>query len=45
MVFMTGGAFTSRARTFLSTVPNLRIDKPFDLSNIRALVRDHAHSK
>ncbi len=32
IVFMTGGAFTQRARDFLQSVPNLRIEKPFDLS-------------
>ena len=28
MVFMTGGAFTESATTFLDTVPNLRVEKP-----------------
>jgi PAS domain S-box-containing protein len=39
MVFMTGGAFTQRAHAFLESVPNMRIDKPFDSSNLRELVR------
>jgi CheY-like chemotaxis protein len=30
MVFMTGGAFTERARKFLVEVSNPRLDKPFD---------------
>jgi PAS domain S-box-containing protein len=38
MVFMTGGAFTARARSFLDAVDNLRLDKPFDASSLRALV-------
>ena len=38
MIFLTGGTFTSRARTFLDQVPNLRIEKPFDVSALRALV-------
>ena len=38
MVFMTGGAFTQRARAFLEAVPNLRIEKPFDAVNLRELV-------
>ena len=37
-VFMTGGGFTERARTFLQTVPFPRIDKPFDPEHIRSLV-------
>ena len=39
MVFMTGGAFTVRARDFLERVPNARVDKPFDVAVVRALVR------
>jgi len=30
IVFLTGGAFTPRARTFLETVPNARLEKPFE---------------
>src|SRR5262249_6274858 len=30
MVFMSGGAFTARARKFLAEVPNPRLEKPFD---------------
>ena len=37
-VFVTGGAFTKRARDFLATVPNPRIDKPFEASAIRDAV-------
>src|SRR6202030_4020466 len=29
-VFMTGGTFTDRARSFLDSVPNDRIEKPID---------------
>jgi PAS domain S-box-containing protein len=39
MIFVTGGAFTPRARAFLDQVPNERIDKPFDPKNVRALVQ------
>ncbi len=39
MVFMTGGAFTQRAMTFLEAVPNLRVEKPLDAINLRELVR------
>ncbi len=37
-VFITGGAFTKRARTFLEAVGNPRIKKPFDLVEIRAVL-------
>ncbi len=37
-VFMTGGAFTPRASEFLAQITNRRIEKPFDLGALRALV-------
>ncbi len=40
MVFVTGGAFTLRAREFLESVPNLRLGKPFDVDSLVALVRE-----
>jgi len=30
LVFMTGGAYTARAREFLDSVPNARLEKPID---------------
>jgi signal transduction histidine kinase/CheY-like chemotaxis protein len=39
MVVLTGGAFTSSARQFLEAVPNLRVEKPVDAANLRAIVR------
>jgi signal transduction histidine kinase len=39
MVFVTGGAFTMRARDFLDRVPNERLAKPFDVDALVALVR------
>jgi CheY-like chemotaxis protein len=38
MIFLTGGAFTERAREFLDRVPNPRIDKPFEIANLLAIV-------
>jgi PAS domain S-box-containing protein len=38
VIFLTGGAFTVRARDFLDRVPNPRLDKPFDSERFRALV-------
>lgn len=39
-VFMTGGSFAASTREFLEHSPNERIDKPFDLALLRAVVRD-----
>jgi len=38
MVFLTGGAFTARAREFLDGVKNARVEKPFDPEGLRGLV-------
>jgi CheY-like chemotaxis protein len=40
MVFLTGGAFTVRAREFLARRPHL--EKPFDLGALEALARSRA---
>jgi CheY-like chemotaxis protein len=40
MIFLTGGAFTAKARAFLDTVRNLRIEKPFDASVLCAIVNE-----
>jgi CheY-like chemotaxis protein/two-component sensor histidine kinase len=40
-IFLTGGAFTARARSFLDEVKNERIEKPFDAANLRAIVNEH----
>ena len=42
IVFMTGGAFTQRARDFLESVPNLRIEKPFELSHLERTIYEAA---
>jgi PAS domain S-box-containing protein len=42
MLFMTGGAFTERARTFLESVPNRFLEKPFDLAQLESAVRSVA---
>jgi CheY-like chemotaxis protein len=39
MLFLTGGAFTARARAFLDRVPNKTIEKPFDAATLKAGVR------
>ncbi len=40
MVFLTGGAFTESARAFLDQVTNPRLDKPFPVQTLRALVNE-----
>jgi nitrogen-specific signal transduction histidine kinase/CheY-like chemotaxis protein len=40
IVFITGGAFSARARAFLEQVDNASICKPFTLESIRAIVGD-----
>jgi CheY-like chemotaxis protein len=42
VVFMTGGAFTTAARDFLDRVPNLYLEKPFDVAQLRALIVERA---
>ena len=37
-VFMTGGAFTDRARDFLARTPNPCVEKPFDPGQLRDVV-------
>jgi signal transduction histidine kinase/CheY-like chemotaxis protein len=38
MVFMTGGAFTARARSFLQATTNRCVEKPLDLETIDELI-------
>ncbi len=40
MVFVTGGAFTPKASEYLSRVGNLKLEKPFDLANLKRLVSE-----
>lgn len=42
VVFLSGGVFTERARNFLEHVPNLALDKPFDLNALCELVQRFA---
>lgn len=41
-VFMTGGAFTPQAREFLKQTPLICLEKPFEIHQIRDLVRERA---
>jgi CheY-like chemotaxis protein/two-component sensor histidine kinase len=40
VIFVTGGAFTPRARDFLERVTNPRVEKPIDFPNLRSLIRN-----
>jgi two-component system cell cycle sensor histidine kinase/response regulator CckA len=40
VIFVTGGAFTPRAREYLSRVDNIRLEKPFDVANFKRIVHD-----
>lgn len=40
IIFMSGGAFTPRARAFLDDVPNVHIAKPFDPRSLVVLIGD-----
>jgi CheY-like chemotaxis protein len=39
MIFLTGGAFTPKARHFLSETPKEHLEKPFEPANLRAIVQ------
>jgi CheY-like chemotaxis protein len=39
LVFMTGGAFTNEAESFLAAIDNPRVEKPFDFSSGNQLLR------
>ena len=45
LVFMTGGAFTAKAKSFLSGVTNERIDKPFSLVQVTQLVDRYVEAR
>jgi two-component system, cell cycle sensor histidine kinase and response regulator CckA len=38
-VFLSGAAFAPEARAFLDGLPNLRLDKPFDVADLLRLVQ------
>jgi PAS domain S-box-containing protein len=38
MIFLTGGAFTPKARGFLDGIDNPRLEKPFDVDHLRAVI-------
>jgi PAS domain S-box-containing protein len=40
IIFLTGGAFTSKAQSFLDTVPNVWMEKPFGVALLRAVIAE-----
>jgi PAS domain S-box-containing protein len=40
MIFLTGGAFTAGARKFLGEISNRSLEKPFDMDQLRSMVRE-----
>ena len=40
VIFVTGGAFTPRAREYLGRIDNIRLEKPFDVADFKKIVRD-----
>lgn len=39
VIFLSGGAFTSRAQAFLDRVPNPHVEKPFELDVLREVIQ------
>ncbi len=44
-VFMTGGAFTERAREFLARHPGTQLEKPFNIADIEKILRQLAAAR
>jgi len=44
-VFMTGGAFTDRAREFMSQYTGAQLEKPFNIADIEKLLRQFAAAR
>jgi signal transduction histidine kinase/CheY-like chemotaxis protein len=42
VVFITGGVFTGEAERYLASVPNRRIDKPFEVPQLLAMIAEAA---
>jgi CheY-like chemotaxis protein len=42
-VFLSGGVFEPRVQAFLDAIPNARLEKPFDVAQLRSLVAARVH--
>ena len=40
MIFLSGGAFTPGARSFLDTTPNQWLEKPFEIRELRSIINE-----
>ncbi len=45
IIFMTGGAFTPRARAFLDQIHGVCIEKPFDVAALKDVVNGHLRGR
>lgn len=45
VIFVTGGAFSRETATFLDSVPNMQLPKPFDAVKLRAAVESHLQAR
>lgn len=45
MIFLSGGAFTAAAQEFLADPSRERIEKPFDMLNLRATIQRHLQAR
>lgn len=43
-IFITGGAFSTAAREFLERVPNPRLEKPFEIRQLRTVIKSIVRS-
>ena len=40
LIFVTGDAFTPKAREYLSKIDNVTLEKPFDVKSFKRIVHD-----
>jgi DNA-binding response OmpR family regulator/nitrogen-specific signal transduction histidine kinase len=45
IIFLTGGAFTKEAATFLASVGNQQLEKPFDVGRLKDRVNEHLRAR
>ena len=45
IIFLSGGTFTPAASGFLDVVPNLKLDKPFDVPRLRRVVNERVAAR
>lgn len=45
VIFMTGGAFSAAAREFLDEVKAPRLEKPFDVKPVRAIISERVAAR